>query len=356
MWLLLLLVVVLLYLLFWPTDVRPLAWRPPKAPPLTGVYAVNDALSQLERIPVSGKGPEDVIFDAQGRMVTGLEDGRVVRLRPDGSDLETIAHTTGRPLGLAVDAAGRIIVAHADLGLLAIAPGAEPEVLVDHVEGRRLVFTNHLDIASDGTIYFSESSDRFGYANYTADILESRPNGRLFAHDARSGETRLLLDGLHFANGVALSPDESFLLVAETSRYRLRRLWLKGPQTGQAEIFVDNLPGFPDNLHRDHNGIFWVALVSPRKPEIDAILPLPPIRRLIHRLPAALQPKPTRHAFVLGLDSQGRVIHNLQDPTGAFGETSGATEHEGMLYLGSLAEHEVGRVPVPATAGSQTNA
>lgn len=347
MWVLLLLLVAFLYLLFWPTDIKPVAWRPPKAPPLTGVYAVNNALSQVERIPVGGKGPEDVIFDADGRMVTGLEDGRIVRLRLDGSDLETLAHTDGRPLGMAVDAAGRVIVAHADLGLLAITSGGEPEVLVDHYQGRRLVFTNHLDIAKDGTIYFSETSDRFGYAIYKADMLEGRPNGRLFAYDPISGETRLLLEGLYFANGVALSPDESFLLVAETSRYRLRRLWLKGPQAGQAEIFIDNLPGFPDNLHLGSNGIFWAALVSPRKPELDAMSTLPPVKRLLHRLPASLQPKPTRYGFVLGIDSQGKVIHNLQDPTRDFGETTAATEHEGMLYLGSLAEQGIGRIPLP---------
>ena len=110
---------------------------------------------------------------------------------------------------------------------------------------------------------------------------------------------------------------------------------------------LDNLPGFPDNLSRGPSGLFWCALVSPRKPEIDFVMPYPPLRRLIYRIPERLQPKATRYAFVLGLNEQGEVVHNLQDPTGAFGEVTGVVEHEGYLYLGSLVEEAIGRIKLP---------
>jgi len=334
-------------LLFWPVSVKPIKWTPPKAPRLEGDYAVNRALAAAERLPVGGKGPEDVIFDAGGLLYAGLEDGRIVRMKPDGSDLETFANTGGRPLGLAFDAGGNLIIADAYKGLLSVDPQGQLKVLTDSLDGRKLIFTNHLDVAADGTIYFSESSDRFPFHDYVGDMIESRPNGRLLAYDPAKGETRLLLDDLNFANGIAVSPDQSYLLVAEGARYRLRRYWLTGPSAGKAEMFIENLPGFPDNLHRNGTDTYWLALVSPRKSIVDGLAEWPFLRAVIYRLPEALKPAPDQYGFVLGLDGDGRVVHNLQDPTGGVAETSGATEFEGMLYVGSLSKETIGRLPVP---------
>lgn len=339
--------VVLLYLLFWPVPVKPVKWTPPKAPELKGDYAVNQALSAVELLPVGGRGPEDVIFDKQGRLYTGLEDGRIVRMQPDGSNLETFANTGGRPLGLAFDDKDNLIIADADRGLLTVDPQGKLEVLTNTFGRRKLVLTNHLDVAADGTIYFSESSDRFPLRDYVSDFIDSRPNGRLLAYDPDSRETRLVLDNLHFANGVAVSPDQSYVLVVEGSRYCLQRVWLQGPQTGEAETFIENLPGFPDNLHSSGRDIFWLALVSPRKSIVDNLAGRPFLRKMIYRLPESLKPSPGQYGFVLGLDGDGRVVHNLQDPSGAFTETSGATEHEGMLFVGSLNGEAIGRLQVP---------
>ena len=337
---------VMIHLLFWPTKIDPVAWTPAKAPELTGVYARNNVLSDMERLSVDGKAPEDINVDHDGNLIAGLEDGRIVRLRPDGSRLEVIAHTFGRPLGIAVDSRGRVIIADANKGLLSLIPGRQPEILVKSYNGKHLAFINHLDIANDGTIYFTDTST-FPLAEYTLDILESRPKGRLFSYNPKTKQVRLLLEGLYFANGVALSEDESFVLVNETSRYRTRRYWLKGPRAGEDDIFLDNLPGFPDNLHRGTNGIIWNALVSPRKPEVDFVMRYPPLRRLLYRIPEQLQPKPTHYGIVLGFNQEGEIVHNFQDPSGHFGEITGATEHDGYLYLGSLIESTIGKVKIP---------
>ncbi|UCG25502.1 MAG: SMP-30/gluconolactonase/LRE family protein [Chloroflexota bacterium] len=340
--------IVLLYLLFWPVPVRPAKWKPPSAPKLKGVYQSNQNLAKAELLATGGHGPEDVIVDSQGWLYAGLENGQIVRMQGDGSRLENIVSTGGRPLGLAFDADDNLLIADADKGLLSVNAQGEISVLVDRFEGRALKFTNHLDVAADGTVYFSESSDRFPLSDYVGDIIESRANGRLLAYDPDSGETRLVLDGVHFANGVAISPDQTFLLLAETSRYRLQRVWLSGPKAGQAEIFVDNLPGFPDNLHGNGQGLFWLALSSTRKSIVDNTAGRPFVRKILYRLPDAIQPKPERHGIVLALDSDGQVVHNLQDATGKVGITSGAVEHEGMVYVGSLEDEHIARVPVPS--------
>ena len=121
------------------------------------------------------------------------------------------------------------------------------------------------------------------------------------------------MSDLSFANGVAVSPDQSFVLVVETGAYRIHRVWLNGPKQGQAEVFIENLPGFPDGISSNGKDKFWLAVVTPRNALLDKLLPHPFARKVIARLPKFLQPAPERYSFVLGLDMNGRVIENLQD-------------------------------------------
>ena len=179
---------------------------------------------------------------------------------------------------------------------------------------------------------------------FAADILEHRPNGRLLAYDPKTSRSRTVLRELHFANGVAVSPDGSFVLVAETSKYRVMRVWLTGSRQGQSEVFIDNLPGFPDGISSNGRDKFWLALVAPRNKVLDAILPYPFLRKVVSRLPKFLQPAAQHYSFVLGLDSEGRVVENLQDPTpNCYAEIANVVEHDGALYFGSIAESTVGK-------------
>jgi sugar lactone lactonase YvrE len=336
----------ILYLVLWPVSINPAKWVPPKAPALVGAYAVNDHLTKVERMNIgSGVGPEDIAIDAQGRIYTGLNDGRIIRFQADESQPpETFAETGGRPLGLTFDASGNLLVADAHKGLLSIDIYGTITVLVSGFEGEPLLFANNLDIAADGTIYFSQSSTKFTLEQDMLDLLENQPNGRLYAYDPGSSETRLIHRHLYFANGVSISPDQSFLLVAESNHYRILRIWLEGSNKGKSETFIDNLPGFPDNIH--HNGVdtFWVAIVSPRKPDIDRIYAMPFLRKMIVRLPPSMLPKATRVGFVLGLDQDGNVIHNLQDPSGKYAQITTAREYGGYLYLGSIVEDAICRL------------
>lgn len=154
-----------------------------------------------------------------------------------------------------------------------------------------------------------------------------------------------MLDGIHFANGVALGPGEEFVLVVETGEYKVWRLWLKGPRAGEREVFIDNLPGFPDNVTFNGRDTFWLALVTPRNALLDRLLPHPFLRKIVLRLPTFLQPAPERFGFVLGLSPEGRVTQNLQDPTGQhYYSISSALERDGVLHLGSLSKDDVGRL------------
>ena len=341
----------LLYLLLWPVPIDPVAWSPQKPPPLAGAYEPNTYISNVERVG-SGAGfaPEGVAVDAEGRIYSGLEDGRVLRFRADGGQPTVFARTGGRPLGMEFDRDGNLIVADAYKGLLAIGRDGSVGVLSTEAQGVPLRCANDLDIAADGTIYFTDASVKFPLSVYKHDIIEHRPHGRLLSYEPVSKTTRVILDGLHFANGVAVSPDQSFVLVVETGEYRVHRVWLAGGQKGKSDVFIDNLPGFPDNITSNGRDKFWLALITPRNRLLDALMPHPFLRKALLRLPGFLQPAPQRYGFVLGLDQEGRVVNNLQDPSGkSFAQISSALEHDGKLYFGSLGEDAVGRMPVPST-------
>ena len=344
--------IVLLYLLFWPVPISPQAWTPPPAPALTGQYQQNSRLARVERLslgtgnpgPGAGFGPEDVALDSEGRIYAGLDDGRIMRLQADGTKPEVFSNTHGRPLGLAFDPAGNLIVADANKGLLSIARDGAVTVLTTEADGLPFGCTNDLDVAADGTIYFTDASSKFHLGNFTADLLEHGGNGRFFAYDPKNKTTRTLLRDLSFANGVAVSPDQSFVLVVETGTYRVHRVWLKGAKQGQSEVFIDNLPGFPDGISANGKDKFWLALVTPRDAALDKLLPHPFLRKLVARLPKLLQPAPQRYSFVLGLDLNGRVVDNLQNGSpDCFAEIANAVEHNGDLYFGSIGESTVGR-------------
>jgi len=340
------------YLLLWPVPIDPVAWNPPDAPALTGDYAVNRSLASVERLGEGvGPKPEDIALDSEGRIYGGFEDGRIMRWDRAAQNPTLFADTGGRPLGLHFDADGNLIVADSYRGLLSVAPDATINVLSTEHGGVPYLFADDVDIAADGTIYFSDASHKFGQTEFMEDLIEHGANGRLLAYHPERGETELLLDGLYFANGIAVDPDQQFVLVNETGSYLVRKYWIAGPRKGEHEVLMDNLPGFPDGISAGSNGGFWVALASPRNPLMDKLGPKPFLRKVVMRLPAFLRPKPVQYGFVLGIDSEGAVIHNLQDPEGAYAPITSVQEENGMLYFGSIIESAFARFPVPSKAG-----
>ncbi len=275
---------------------------------------------------------------------TGGEDGAIVRLDPKTGKLETLANSNGRPLGIRIDKDKSLLVADAKKGLLRIEKDGQTETLATEADGQPIRFADDLDVASDGSVYLSDAT-KYGIGEYLLDLLESRPYGRLLKYDPETRKTTTLVRDLYFANGVALSQDESFVLVNETYRYRISRYWLKGPRAGQKDVFADNLPGFADGISSNGKGSFWVAMFTVRNPVMDALHPRPWLKRTLSTLPRPLWPKPKPYGLVIELDEQGRVVRSLHDPTGNHvREVTAAHEHAGWLYLGSLTGDSIRRV------------
>lgn len=329
------------------TPLRPQRWRPPRDVGRRGPFAANSALDQVEVIPLPGAGAEDVAVAPSGEAYTGTREGYILRVSPDGRTVQRIAQTGGRPLGIEVHPDGWLVVCDAHRGLLRIDPGTgEIAELVTSIDGRPMRFTNNCAVAHDGTIYFSDSSLHYGLDEFKGDIISHTGSGRLMRRDP-DGTVTVLLDDLDFANGVALAQDESFVLVAETGGYRVTRLDLTGPDAGRRSVIIDNLPGLPDNMSTGSDGVFWIALPSERNSLLDKLLPRPGIlRSAVWALPDKLQPDASRITWVVGIDGEGQVVHNLQGSGEHFHYVTGVREHAGRLYLGSLVEPAIATVPL----------
>jgi sugar lactone lactonase YvrE len=327
--------------------VDPVVWRPPARPDRARLSTSDPPMPVPRLTPIGGTGPEDVAVAGDGSVYCGVEDGRILCVAPDGP-VRVVADTGGRPLGVEVHPDGDLVVCDAYRGLLRVDPlQGRVSTLVSTVDGERLLLCDNAAVGPDGSVYFSDSSRRFTLAHWRADLSEHSGTGRLLRLDP-AGRVEVLLSGLQFANGVALSGDGSFVAVAETGAYRVTRLWLAGPRAGERDVLVDNLPGFPDNLSTGSGDRIWVAIPSPRNAILDWAHARPPwVRRAIWALPERLQPPPERTTWVLAVDSTGTVVHDLQGRHG-YDMVTGVREYDGTLYLGSLTEPAVATVPVPS--------
>lgn len=349
----------LLYLMFWPVPIQPVAWTPPASPDLRSApYAQDDALRAVQRIADGAvAGPEAIAFGPDGRLYTGLADGRVVSMDADGANCRVFANTAGRPLGLSVQADGSVWIADARRGLVRLESNGRLDVKLSQVDGLRLGFADDLAVDARGRVILSDASWKFGYGEHLLDALEHGGRGRLVYYDPEQDAAAALLANLQFANGVTLGPDEAYALVNESAAYRITRFWLKGERAGQSEVFSDALPGFPDNVTFNGRDRFWVALFGPRDPMLDALAGWPFLRKVVARVVRFWHPVEARQGFVLGIDLEGKVVEQYRHVGAqAFGPITSVREHAGMLYLGSLSDTAIGRVSLDALRRGDTQA
>ena len=346
------------YLAFFPSPIDPVAYNPQPSQLLKDALAPNKILTDAE---LWGDGklsiPEDVAFDSQGRLYTATSDGRVLRIirNTDGSEtIEPIAEVGGHPLGLIVGNDDTLYIANHGVGLQAVSLDGTVRLLTNRYGDRPIRFADDLDISSNGIIYFTDASAKFNNSTLDTgppylplDLLEARPHGTLYAYNTRTGETRMLLDGLYFANGVALTQDESAVLVVETPRYRIRRLWLTGAKAGTADIFADRLPGLADGITSDRQGHQYVTIQTLRTTLVDKILhPRPRAKAMLAKLPKSLWVRPKRYGLVIIYDETGKPVTSLHDPQGeVVFSVANAVPYRDKLYLGTLSNDAIAVVP-----------
>jgi sugar lactone lactonase YvrE len=314
--------------------IYPQRWTPPKA----FTTAAPLPLRNLQIHPMPGNGPEHVTAGHSPDLLTGLDDGRVISYDPQTRTHTVVVNTGGRPLGMAWHPDGSLIICDAQRGLLAHRPDGSLEVLAAEYKGTPFTFCSNVTVAADGTIYFSHSSTKYNLANWTGDILEHRPTGRLFRY-SNDGTVELLLDGLGFANGIALARDESFIVVAETIGYDLVKLELTGDRQGALTRFGDPLPGMPDNIAADADGNIWISIVAPRIGVVDFLLPRNPVwRKALWAVPERLlqSAQGTPATGVRVLDHTGATVYDFIGTHPDFGNPTAVWPVGDKVWLASL--------------------
>lgn len=345
-----LLAIASLYLLTWPVPVEPVGWQAPVDRGLADPFQSNDLLQVAIGINLGEfEGPEDATVGVDGNVYATTHSGHIVRIR--NRRVTEFVFPGGRPLGIETHRDGSFIIANAYVGLQRIARDGSLTTLLDEIGGQPLVSANNLAIGPDGTVYFSESSNKFGAKEYSGtyeasllDIMEHGGHGRVFAFDPSSGNVETLLENLNYANGVAVSADGSFLLVSETGHYRVLKHWLTGERKGRTETLLENLPGFPDNLKSGAHGRFWLGLAAPRNHLLDRISDQPFVRKIVQRLPAFLRPKAVPSSHVIAFNGDGEVLMNLHDPDARFPTLTGVLETNRALYLTTLFGNQLPRI------------
>lgn len=327
------------------TTISPLNWKPQLMPKMEGKLAENNFLQSSKEIPLDEYfGPEDIAVNSKGELYTGIrnkindfETGKIIKISKN-NEIKTIIETDGWVAGIHFDKDENLIACHLNKGLVSINPSGKMDILAQKDDfGNSLSVPNDVDIASDGIIYFSNTTSR---SNFTLDealkiVLEQKPEGSLLKYDPTTKKVNTLISGLYFANGVAVSKDDDFILVAETSRYRILKFWLKGNKKGQTEIFMDNLPGFPNGISRRKDGTFWIGFSTCRNAEIDKIQSDSFMKKILWALPKLVRPKIKAYGLIMNVNDNGNVLKIYCDPSGKFvSEASSVEEYNGYVYLG----------------------
>ena len=346
------------YLTLWPVPIKPVQWIPPLSAGYTGPHSVNTKLANLKIIPLgTEEGPEQIAIGKDGRLYTTVASCKILRMNQDGTQQEMFAKTGGRILGFDFDAQGNMIAADVDNGLISISPDNKITILTDKVYGEPIRYADAVAVAKSGKIYFSDASARFAPKDWggtfeasVLDILEQRSTGRVLEYDPATKKTRIIAKGLSFANGVALSLDEQWIFVNETGKYRVWKISVNAKDLDisnsdkSAKILLENLPGYPDNLMRGLDGKIWLGFAKPRNPALDKMTftSTPFMRKLTVRLPRFMWPVPKPYGHVIAFTEDGRILADLQDPSGAYPETTGVTETTDKLYIQSLHAKGIG--------------
>jgi YD repeat-containing protein len=347
------------YLTLWPVPIKPVSWNAPMPPGYVGFHTVNTKLANLNIISLGKEeGPEHIAIGRDGKLYTTVASGNILRMNPDGSAQEVFVNTGGRVLGFDFDASGNLIAADVNNGLLSISPDKKITLLTDKVNGDPILYADAVVVAKSGKMYLSDASARFAPKDWggtfeasVLDILEQSSTGRILEYDPANKTTRVVAKGFSFANGVALSSDEQTLFVNETGKYRVWKISVSAKDldifipSDQAEVLFDNLPGYPDNLMRGLNGKIWLGFAKPRNLTIDKLATKPFMRKLTLRLPRSMWPLPKSYGHVIAFTEDGKVVADLQDPSGAYPETTAVTETADRLYIQSLHAKGLGWMP-----------
>jgi sugar lactone lactonase YvrE len=297
-----------------------------------GVTAIH--ISELRAIGHGIERPEHVLVDVDGRVFASDKGSAVAEVHPDGR-LHRMGRAGGEPNGIALNDAGRFLIANFGLGALQeLDPesGAIRVLASGHVGEHSLQWLNDVLVDSTGVLWASVCSVnpdlRHTIAHGTAD-------GYLFRLDPAGGDPAAVAGGVNFPNCMALDGREEFLYVVRTLTADVVRFRIEGAQLGAEEPFgpplggrradeygshaaalladraVTRRWGMADGCAFDGAGNLWVTLA--RANRIVAITPEREVMTIVEDPEGTLISGPTSIAWG-GADLRDVYIGSLESP------------------------------------------
>jgi len=159
--------------------------------------------------------------------------------------------------GNTADPEGRLVTCeHGSRTVTRTAPDGAVVTLASTYQGKKLNSPNDVVVRSDGTVWFTDPP----YGISKGEQKEQEKN-RVYRLDPGAKEPVAVSEDFDMPNGLAFSPDEKFLYVADSGRPRhVRRFRVKADNTLEGgEVFVAITPGGPDGIRCDADGRLYVT-------------------------------------------------------------------------------------------------
>jgi len=206
------------------------------------------------------------------------------------------------------------------------------------------MFCNDLDISRDGKrIYFSEP---FAYEGASmgggavGEAIALGRNGKLWCLNFADRTIDLVAEGYSFVDGVLLEHEkdnrddkENSVLITETIKFRIMRLYLTGKRAGQDEVVWKDLPGMPDGLDRDTKGRIWIGLLKKRSGLVNFIHKHPWIKPLFLRLPESWVPAGKSTGIMALSSDASQVLYFTPHDGKAINDISVVVPGKERIYL-----------------------
>ena len=214
--------------------------------------------AKIEKVAGGFHFTEGPLWHKEGFLLfSDIPADRIVSWKP-GGDASTYREVSGNSNGLTFDKEGRLIVCeHGNRRVTREEKDGKITVLASHYEGKRLNSPNDVVVKSDGSIYFTDPP--YGCKEEDRElpfqgVFRLSPDGKL----------TLLVDDFDRPNGLAFSPDEKVLYIADSSaRLHVRVFDVKPDGTlSNGRVFVEmktGEPGGPDGMKVDSNGNLWTT-------------------------------------------------------------------------------------------------
>jgi len=216
--------------------------------------------SRLERLATGFQFTEGPVWNvSEGSLLfSDIPANRIYKWSPD-EGVTVFRDPSGNSNGLTYDKKSRLIACeHGNRRVSRIEKDGSYTVLADKFRGKRLNSPNDVIVKSDGTIYFTDPP--YGIKPEEQEL----PFQGVFRLKPENKELTLLVDDFNKPNGLAFSPDEKVLYIADSSELRHIRAFdvNRDGTLSNGRLFAEirsDLPGAPDGMKVDVEGHLYVS-------------------------------------------------------------------------------------------------